>query len=190
MKNTKKAFTLVELIVVITILAVLATVAFISFSGQTKEANKSKVVSDLANLSKAIEISGKGLKDLVGTSTLAVNGVDNAANFANGGVIDSTNYGVGKISFTTLGQNGEEFKDANGDEYIFAYYGSGSFNKYQVVGQVENATGDNETFVKGSYYSVTPATDVAGLVAASGSVVTGSGAGVVNGEDIASASIY
>jgi prepilin-type N-terminal cleavage/methylation domain-containing protein len=180
MKNTKKAFTLVELIVVITILAVLATVAFISFSGQTKEANKSKVVSDLANLSKAIEISGKGLKTLVGTSTIAVNGVDNAANFANGDVIDTAHYNVGTVDFATLGQNGEEFKDDKGNEYLIAYYGSGSFNKYQVVGMVENATGDNETFVKGSYYAVTPATDAAGLVAASGSTTTGSGAGVIN----------
>jgi prepilin-type N-terminal cleavage/methylation domain-containing protein len=38
MKNTRKAFTLVELIVVITILTILATVAFISLGGQTNNA--------------------------------------------------------------------------------------------------------------------------------------------------------
>ena len=187
MKNTKKAFTLVELIVVITILAVLATVAFISFSGQTKEANKSKVVSDLANLSKAIEISGKGLNGLVSTTTAITTRNSASAGTVNDGssVNEGTNYNVGLVNFTALGQNGDEFKDSNGNPYIMAYYGSGSFNKYQVVGQVENAAGDNEAFVKGSYYVVT-AGDIEGLVTASG--VTASG--VTNGQNLGTASIY
>lgn len=190
MKNTKKAFTLVELIVVITILAVLATVAFISFSGQTKEANKSKVVSDLANLSKAIEISGKGLKTLVSTGTLTDRN-ENSAALVNSGasVTIGTNYNVGNMNFTALGQNGDEFVDSKGNGYLFAYYGSGSFNKYQVVGQVENAAGDNETFVKGSYYAVVDGTDAAGLVKSTGATATSSG-GVVNGQNIGTASIY
>jgi prepilin-type N-terminal cleavage/methylation domain-containing protein len=187
MKNTKKAFTLVELIVVITILAVLATVAFISFSGQTKEANKSKVLSDITNLSKAIEISGKGLKDLITTDLSDGNGV---AGNANGGLINNDtstgNYKVGLVDFALLGQNGDEFKDANDKQYLLAYYGSGSFNKYQVVGQVNNAAGDNEVFLKGSYYTVTDGVDVNGLVSASGGTATGT----TNGENIGTLSIY
>jgi len=55
MRNTKKAFTLVELIVVITILAILGTIAFISLQGYSGEAKNSKVTSDLRNIASAIE---------------------------------------------------------------------------------------------------------------------------------------
>jgi prepilin-type N-terminal cleavage/methylation domain-containing protein len=55
MRNTNKAFTLVELIVVITILAILGTIAFISLQGYTGEAKNSKVTSDLRNIASAIE---------------------------------------------------------------------------------------------------------------------------------------
>ena len=54
-RNTKKAFTLVELIVVITILAILGTIAFISLQGYSGEAKNSKVTSDLRNIASAIE---------------------------------------------------------------------------------------------------------------------------------------
>ena len=56
MKNTNKAFTLVELIVVITILAILATIAFISFQGATNDAKDVKVKSDVANLAKKLTL--------------------------------------------------------------------------------------------------------------------------------------
>ena len=55
MKFSKKAFTLVELIVVITILAILGTIAFISLQGYSQEASNSKVVSDIRTLISAIE---------------------------------------------------------------------------------------------------------------------------------------
>jgi prepilin-type N-terminal cleavage/methylation domain-containing protein len=55
-KIQKKAFTLVELIVVITILAILGTIAFISLQGNTQDAKNSKVLSDVASISKKISI--------------------------------------------------------------------------------------------------------------------------------------
>jgi prepilin-type N-terminal cleavage/methylation domain-containing protein len=57
MKNTNKAFTLVELIVVITILAILGTIAFISLQGYSQDAKNSKVVSDTRTIVTAIETS-------------------------------------------------------------------------------------------------------------------------------------
>jgi prepilin-type N-terminal cleavage/methylation domain-containing protein len=55
MRNTKKAFTLVELIVVITILAILATVAFVSLGGQTDNAKNTIKKDNLAKLTTSIE---------------------------------------------------------------------------------------------------------------------------------------
>ena len=54
--NFNKAFTLVELIVVITILAVLATVGFISFQGYSTESRDTKRMTDIAILSKWLQV--------------------------------------------------------------------------------------------------------------------------------------
>lgn len=53
---TKRAFTLVELIVVITILAVLATVGFISMTGYSRDSRDSIRLTDLKSITKAFEI--------------------------------------------------------------------------------------------------------------------------------------
>ena len=57
MKQRYKAFTLVELIVVITILAILWTIAFISFQWYSRDARDSTRLTDLKNISKAMEIT-------------------------------------------------------------------------------------------------------------------------------------
>ena len=49
-------FTLVELIVVITILVILATIAFMSFSGYSGNARDGQRMSDVANISKSLEV--------------------------------------------------------------------------------------------------------------------------------------
>lgn len=50
------AFTLVELIVVISILAILATAGFLSIQGYSVRARDSSRVSDLANISKGLDL--------------------------------------------------------------------------------------------------------------------------------------
>ncbi|EKE28077.1 MAG: hypothetical protein ACD_3C00105G0015 [uncultured bacterium (gcode 4)] len=58
-KNNRSLFwfTLVELIVVIVILAILATIAFFSFNSQSSAARNSTRLSDLRNISKALELT-------------------------------------------------------------------------------------------------------------------------------------
>jgi prepilin-type N-terminal cleavage/methylation domain-containing protein len=191
MKNTKKAFTLVELIVVITILAVLATVAFISFSGQTKEANKSKVLSDLNTLSSAINIatqkvSLKSIVDTTDTNIATRNRVISSTVFSGATLDESlTSYSVGTVNFVSLGQNGEDFKDSKGNEYLIAVYASGSTLAYQVAAEVEDAAGDNIAYVKGSYYQAISA-DAEGLLSYNGNTASG----VTNEQILATASFY
>ena len=50
--NSKKAFTLVELIVVITILAILSTLAFVSFGNFASDARDAKRKSEIQNIDK------------------------------------------------------------------------------------------------------------------------------------------
>jgi len=53
---TKKAFTLVELIVVITILAILWTIAFISLQWYSRDSRDSVRISDLKNIQTGLEL--------------------------------------------------------------------------------------------------------------------------------------
>lgn len=56
MKNIKKAFTLVELVVVIVILSVLAAISVMSFLWYTENSRDSARISDLANIHKLLEL--------------------------------------------------------------------------------------------------------------------------------------
>ena len=53
-KNTKKGFTLVELLVVIAILAILASVAVVGYTAFINKAEKSKAETELAQLESAV----------------------------------------------------------------------------------------------------------------------------------------
>ena len=56
MKNQKKAFTLVELIVVITILAILWTIAFLSLQWYSRDARNSKRTAELEMIEKSLAL--------------------------------------------------------------------------------------------------------------------------------------
>lgn len=181
MKNTNKAFTLVELIVVITILAILGTIAFISLQGYSQDAKNSKIVSDVRTIVTAIETKLTEGKILMGkVSTASLNNVNNVTGtFASGTTLTgSINYNVWLINFTALKQNGNDFKDNNGNDYIAATAIDGTDNAfYQVAGQITKADGTFEAVVKGNYVKI-GTLDVDGLISASGSTNT---TGIVNG---------
>ena len=175
-RNTKKAFTLVELIVVITILAILGTIAFISLQGYSGEAKNSKVTSDLRNIASALETSstrnGTILLDVV-TNTWTY--TDNAVtwNFwgtgVSSGTLSTTNYSIGSVNFSTIGQNGEDFKDPNSGtpakDYVFWVVTTGQFKAYQLAWEViENDV--KKARITGTYYEVEAANDVDGLIKA------------------------
>ena len=173
MKSTKKAFTLVELIVVITILAVLATVAFISLTGYSQDAKNSKVASDIRSLVSAIEAgSAKGdftVKDIVNTTLATSHGITDVAN---SGTITLTSvaipgtYDVGTVDFPTIKQNGDDFKDSDKNEYLVAFVSSGSFAGYNVAGQTKNSAGTALAYVAGNYIQV-ETTDAESLISQS-----------------------
>lgn len=164
-----KGFTLVELIVVITILAILGTIAFISLQGYSTDAKNSKVTSDLKNIASALEAkrtqSSTTLASFLNNDLSANNSV--SGTFGSGVTLAAgTNYGVGNMSFTTLGQNGSDFKDPNGGnaDYLFAYGTVTGHSGYQLAGQiVEDDV--KEARVIGNYYEKV-ASDVDGLISA------------------------
>ncbi len=116
MRNTKNAFTLVELIVVITILAILGTIAFISLQGYSADARNSKRTSDLGNLQSSISLKQVEwvplLSFIVGTGSTLSGGLDVAWKE---GVTNDTEYRAGTPNYTALNVIEKDFKDPKWD---------------------------------------------------------------------------
>lgn len=154
-KSTKKAFTLVELIVVITILAILGTIAFISLSGYSAEARDSRRITNISNLTDKINIelirgdlTARDLVDSTGSTT-----VDNTPITDVNGVKDGFR---GAANFKNLRENGENFKDPkakkDNQDYplAIAIGGSGS-GAYQFLQMAASMEAKNEARVRGNY---------------------------------------
>lgn len=145
-RNTKKAFTLVELIVVITILAILGTIAFISLQGYSGDAKNSKVTSDLRNIASAIESATTRnsitLASISSWSTIANNWVNTALTIWSPALALSNTwsvtYQVWNVNFAAIQQNGADFRDpnANNANYIYAMVNSATFKGYQLAWQI------------------------------------------------------
>lgn len=184
MRNTKKAFTLVELIVVITILAILGTIAFISLQGYSQDAKNSKVTSDLRTIVSAVETGiTKGTFTLA-TAIDTTNTIDSTATYTGSSydlasgtasyrdssdswaqVADLTasgTYNVWMIDFAAIGQNGTDFKDNDDNNYIAASWSYSTTAYYQLAGQTKNSAGNYSAVVKGNYIPQTG--DVEGLI--------------------------
>ena len=171
MRNTKSAFTLVELIVVITILAILGTIAFISLQGYSAEARDSKRLSDVASIAKkvSLQVAGRDAKtvdEFLGWTPAAHNmegGTAGSTATATGDTLDTTNYGAGDIDFAALQESGADFKDPKGNSYVYAYATVSGGNYFQVAATLEEPS---KARVVGNYVEG-QASDVDSLISAS-----------------------
>lgn len=119
MRNTKSAFTLVELIVVITILAILGTIAFISLQGYSAEARNSKRIQDLSSISSSLNIKltrGMSVLSAIADSSNAATSI--ALGGAAAQAVASDKYNAGSVNYTALEMKASEFQDPNGDNYV------------------------------------------------------------------------
>ncbi len=139
MRNTKSAFTLVELIVVITILAILGTIAFISLQGYSADARNSKRTSDLGNIQSAMSLKMVEGVPLMSFITEDTNNEISAIDLA--WILDaSSTYNAGTPSYTVLNVAAKDFKDPKGD------------NEYRIGG----------TTLKGGVFQLAAAMEVDG----------------------------
>lgn len=120
MRNTKQAFTLVELIVVITILAILGTIAFISLQGYSADARNSKRTSDLGNFQSAMSLKQVEWVPLLSfINTQAANTITTSASVnlaGNTSALASTVYTAGTPNYTVLNVVAKDFKDPKSDK--------------------------------------------------------------------------
>ena len=119
-RNSKKGFTVVELVIVIAIIAILAAVLIPTFAGLIQKANESKDTQLVKNLNTALAVDGNNHP----TMQLALKA---AAEFG---------YDVGKINASATGN--EILWDSVND--LFCYYNK-SESKIQYIPNFEPAAG-------------------------------------------------
>ncbi|MDD4151086.1 MAG: prepilin-type N-terminal cleavage/methylation domain-containing protein [Candidatus Gracilibacteria bacterium] len=189
LKQTKKAFTLVELIIVITILAILATIGFMSYQSYTADARNSKRTNDLSALQSKIEVLVA--KTTVTDITTFASGNTNPITTTGTNTVGSgttltggTNYSAGLLNYTTFGIAKSDFSDPsyNGTTSTGNYLVAGvkSTNRgalYQLAATLEASDGVKKTLINGLF--LTGGTDTAlGLIKGVGGLTN---SGLTNG---------
>lgn len=112
MKNLKKWFTLVELIVVITILAILGTIAFISLQGYSGDARNSKRTSDLGNINSALKTQLTQGQSFISFVTTVNGNLVSPASVGGAAVsVASGSYNAGTVNYTALPVKASDFQD-------------------------------------------------------------------------------
>ena len=137
-KQNNKAFTLVELIVVITILAVLATVAFISFQGYSTESRDTKRKTDLATISKWLQVylaSNSQIPEPSETRT--------TVSFSGSEIVTQWYAWESVLNILRV----KEARDPT-DKTFYTYGINANNTKFQLVGFLENTQSANNLFSK------------------------------------------
>lgn len=168
MRNTKNAFTLVELIVVITILAILGTIAFISLQGYSADARNSKRTSDIGNIQSAMnlkQVEGVPLSSFVtGVSDREVTNINLA------GTGSEANYAAGTPNYTVLNVDKKDFLDPRGDNEYSVAYTDAQNGVFQLAATLE-VDGTDTALVNGTYIA-RDATSTGTVDSVSGNTIT------------------
>ena len=158
MKN-KNAFTLVELIVVITILAILGTIAFLSLSWYSRDARNSKIVYDVKNLTKMMEVKlskGEDLDNLVLNNRMSINWVNSGSTVLSWAyLLSDLDYWVGTFDFKKMRMNWDDFvyNDRWVERpYLFAYVKTPEKLFYEFVAQNMNQSWRYSAVISWDYY--------------------------------------
>lgn len=183
MKQTKKAFTLVELIIVITILAILATIGFMSYQSYTADARNSKRVNDLSSLQSKLEISvAKSTYDILAfASGVTANQLTNTFTAGSGTPLSgSTVYVAWDVDYTKFGVDPIDFKDPGTGTPSYKLWVAKTKlgNLYQFAATLEAVSDDSKkSLVKGLFLTGSgdlPATRATGLLKGTGSATAAS----------------
>jgi prepilin-type N-terminal cleavage/methylation domain-containing protein len=150
MRNTRNAFTLVELIVVITILAILGTIAFISLQGYSADARNSKRTEDLNSIVKSIEIkvsNGSNILSFVGDTSSSTGIFKVAGTDVNVG----TDYQAGIPNYSAIGIKSTDFQDpSDASDYPIGIT-TKKDGEYEIAATMENGSGYKSALIIGTY---------------------------------------
>jgi prepilin-type N-terminal cleavage/methylation domain-containing protein len=149
MRNTRNAFTLVELIVVITILAILGTIAFISLQGYSADARNSKRTEDLNSIVKSIEIKVSNGSNLL--SFVTAGDEVGAFSVAGADVIAGTDYQAGIPNYSAVGIKSTDFTDPSDASDYRIGLTTKKDGEYEIAATMENGSGDKSALIVGTY---------------------------------------
>ena len=149
MRNTRNAFTLVELIVVITILAILGTIAFISLQGYSADARNSKRTEDLNSIVKSIEIKVSNGSNLL--SFVTAGDEVGAFSVAGADVIAGTNYQAGIPNYSAVCIKSTDFTDPSDASDYRIGLTTKKDGEYEIAATMENCSGDKSALIVGTY---------------------------------------
>ena len=158
--KSKKGFTIVELLIVIVVIAILAAISIVAYNGIQQRARDSQRKSDVASITKALELyyadKGKypGTPADTGGSTTINSGWSTTADASWQKLIDALApyaKGIGRDPISTPGDN----VLVAGGKYNYAYFASASnycgaapFQMYVLVYKYEVAS--REDYISGN----------------------------------------
>ncbi|NUJ97725.1 type II secretion system protein [Candidatus Gracilibacteria bacterium] len=150
MKNLKRGFTLVELIVVITILAILGSIAFISLQGYSSDARNSKRTSDLGSIESAISTQlAEGQAILSFVSGSAVNQLTTPS--IAGSNSTTADYNAGTVNYSALPVKSTDFQDPSGNASYVMGVTTRKNGKHELAASMEQGAGSKVAKVIGDY---------------------------------------
>jgi prepilin-type N-terminal cleavage/methylation domain-containing protein len=152
MRNTRSAFTLVELIVVITILAILGTIAFISLQGYSADARNSKRTEDLNSIVKSIEIKVSNGSNLL--SFVTAGDEVGAFSVAGADVVPTgttQDYTAGIPNYSAVGIKSTDFTDPSDASDYRIGLTTKKDGEYEIAATMENGSGDKSALIVGTY---------------------------------------
>lgn len=173
MKNTLKAFSIVELIVVATILGILGMIAYISIQDHSETTQNSQIAKNLSQVTQDIsngldtwDISN--ITDIINIDEILFANHSVAGEYGSGLTLWSDgDYLIGTLNFENISPESTPLQDNDGNEYIIAVIDTEDEDSFQIVGQTKNAAGSYEAVVNGSYGPLSP-TDLPGLISKNG----------------------
>jgi prepilin-type N-terminal cleavage/methylation domain-containing protein len=150
MNLRQKGFTIVELLIVIIVIAILAAISLVAYTGLQQRARDSQRKSDIAAITKALELyyndHGKypGTPGQTGGSTTINSGWSTTADSSWGSFVSALEPYAKGISKDPISTPGARITSGEGYNYAYfasesAYCGAAPYQMYVLVYQYENA---------------------------------------------------
>jgi type II secretion system protein G len=152
-KKLQSAFTIVELLIVVVVIAILAAIAIVSFTGIQQRARDSKRVSDVATITKALELYyiDNGQFPSGGGSTVMSSNWATTADASWQNLADDLKPYLSKLPTDPISTAGISITTASSNGYDYAYYttpgttycGVGARKLYMLVYRLEGSSQTN-----------------------------------------------
>ncbi len=136
LKENKKGFTIIELLIVIAIIGLLATISMVALNGARQKSRDAKRLADIRQIQTALELYFNDNNNYPANSGSVLGTSSSAWALCNSGFVPVANIGTcSKVYMGTIPQN----PTPNGSSYT--YSSDGASGTYTLTFSLEEATG-------------------------------------------------